>query len=169
MIRVSNLKGCNPYPFHMEHEICKGEDSKFFKTLNSQSRGYVELIIYDKGQIISPYGLPMVNTFILLCSATVLNSSHLALRNAKRLNSAVFLSLTIILGIFFMFFQCSEYNKATLKFNDGIYASCLYSLTGLHGFHVALGICVLFICFINILKKNYTAKFHQSFYYAIMY
>lgn len=166
MIRVSTL-GINVknsfFPVSAENEISE------FRKLNAYSRSFIQLVIHDKGQIISPYGLPLTNTLILLCSAATLNASHVSLKRSNYLKSLVMLSTTILLGLTFMFFQFLEYKGATLKFNDGIYSSCLYSLTGLHGFHVALGICVLLICLVNIAKKNYTAKYHQSYYYGIMY
>jgi len=166
MIRLSTL-GINVK--NMNFPVSAENDIKEFRKLNAYSRSFIQLVIHDRGQIISPYGLPLTNTLILLCSAATLNASHASLKRSKYTKSSVMLFITVLLGLTFMYFQFLEYKGATLKFNDGIYSSCLYSLTGLHGFHVALGILVLLICFTNIIKKNYTAKYHQSFYYGIMY
>ena len=166
MIRVSTIG----FDVHsLTFPVSPDNEIKEFRKLNAYSRSFIQLVIHDKGQIISPYGLPLTNTLILLCSAATLNASHASLKRAMYFKSILLLSITILLGLTFMYFQFLEYKGATLKFNDGIYSSCLYSLTGLHGFHVALGICVLFICLVNIAKKNYTAKYHQSYYYGIMY
>jgi len=46
--------------------------------------------------------------------------------------------------------------------NDGVYGAVFFSLTGLHGLHVYIGVMFLFFgLFIN-LKKHY-GKFFRSF------
>lgn len=124
---------------------------------------------YDKGQLLNPYKLPLLNTFILLSSAGTLNVSHLYLRKSKFFKSLFFLLLTIFLGFFFVCIQYKEYKESSLQYNDGIYAACFFSLTGLHGFHVILGLFCLIVCFLNICLLNYTSSFHQSFHYSILY
>lgn len=53
------------------------------------------------------------------------------------------LSYTIFLGAIFIYCQYHEYKHASFDMTDGIYGSIFYSLTGLHGSHVLIGVCLL--------------------------
>jgi cytochrome c oxidase subunit 3 len=128
---------------------------------------YIHFNIFDKGRLINPYGVPLFNTFILLSSAASLNAAHKAVRKENMTRTSVFLFITIFLGLFFVGVQFYEYKNCNFSFNDGIYACAFLSLTGLHGFHVILGVMALIFCLYNFMKKNYTAKYHQSFEFAI--
>ena len=130
---------------------------------------YIHFNVFDKGRLINPYGVPLFNTFILLSSAASLNAAHKAIRKENFSRNNFFLLLTILLGLFFVGVQFYEYKNCNFSFNDGIYACAFLSLTGLHGFHVILGVLALFFCFLNFKKKNYAPKYHQSFEFAIWY
>jgi cytochrome c oxidase subunit III len=130
---------------------------------------YIHFNIFDKGRLINPYGVPLFNTFILLSSAASLNAAHKAIKKENFSRTFTYLFLTIFLGLFFVGVQFYEYKNCNFSFNDGIYACAFLSLTGLHGFHVILGVFALIICFFNFYKKNYSSKYHQSFEFAIWY
>lgn len=125
--------------------------------------------LHDKGQLINPYKFPLMNTFILLASACSLNASHTQIKLGKYLTALLLLLFTILLGLCFAFIQYKEIKNCSIQFTDGIYGSCFYSLTGLHGTHVILGIFGLFICFLNFLKHNYSQKRHDTYWFAILY
>jgi len=125
--------------------------------------------LYDNGQLISPYGYPLINTGILVASAAVLNMSHVFIKQSKYFASLIFLSAVIILGIIFTLIQYKEIKSATFQYSDGIYSCSFYSLTGLHGIHVILGIFALGVCLINFLLGNYTLRRHQTYSFAIVY
>jgi len=40
-------------------------------------------------------------------------------------------------------------------------------LTGLHGFHVFVGIVCLFLSFLRLIKNHYTTKHHNGLIFAI--
>lgn len=129
----------------------------------------VHINLHDKGQLINPYKYPLMNTFILLASACSLNASHTQIKMGKYLTALLLLLFTIVLGLAFAFIQYKEIRNCSIQFTDGIYGSCFYSLTGLHGTHVILGIFGLFICFLNFLKHNYSQKRHDTYWFAILY
>ena len=168
MIRLSSLPPFDEF-YNASYYVGSKETKSDFNRIDFLSKSYIHFVLFDSGQLINPFGLPLINTLVLLCSAATLTGSHSSLKSSMFARSIFLLIVTIVFGFIFMFFQFLEYRSTPLKYNDGIYASCLFSLTGLHGFHVALGICVLFSCYVNILKKNYTPKYHQSYYYAIVY
>ena len=140
-------------------------DTELYKTKNIK----IHVNFYDRGQLINPYRLPLLNTFILLTSAASLNISHLYIKTSKYIKSFFWLFATILLGLFFVFIQYREYRDCSFQYNDGIYAACFFSLTGLHGIHVMIGISALITCAINLLFKNYSPNFHQSYAYSILY
>ncbi|MGH8306495.1 MAG: cytochrome c oxidase subunit 3, partial [Steroidobacteraceae bacterium] len=97
--------------------------------------------------VMSPYGIPALNTLILLTSGLTVTIAHHALRSGQRGKLAVFLALTFILGFSFVGFQAHEYSEAYremgLKLSTGIYGSTFFMLTGFHGLHVTIGAILL--------------------------
>ena len=91
------------------------------------------------------WGLPFINTLVLLSSGATVTYAHHALRNNNHAKCATGLLLTIILGLIFTGTQAYEYGQATFGFADGIYSSTFYLATGFHGFHVIVGTCFLIV------------------------
>ena len=89
-------------------------------------------------ELIPPFGIPLLNTFILLASGGTVTRAHHALRVGDRKNFLVFLFLTILLGIIFTGFQAYEYQRATFSIDEGIYPSTFYMATGFHVVHTLL-------------------------------
>lgn len=111
----------------------------------------------------SPWGVPLLNTFILLLSGATITWSHYSLVLAKYTESFLALFLTIILGLTFTIIQYTEYKNAGFSINDGIYGSCFFLLTGFHGFHVIVGTIMLSITLIRFWKGLLTEIRHISF------
>src|SRR3546814_1394371 len=63
-------------------------------------------------QIIPAWGLPLLNTLILLTSGVTVTIAHHALKAGHRKQLMVFLGLTVLLGCTFLFFQVEEYIHA---------------------------------------------------------
>ncbi|HST43863.1 MAG TPA: cytochrome c oxidase subunit 3 [Luteimonas sp.] len=118
-------------------------------------------------QTIPAWGLPLLNTLILLTSGITVTIAHHALRAAQRTKLLVFLGLTVVLGCVFLFFQAEEYIHAYKELNltlgSGIYGSTFFMLTGFHGLHVALGTLMLGIIWLRCLKGHFTRDDHFAF------
>ncbi|MDX1269114.1 MAG: cytochrome c oxidase subunit 3, partial [Oceanisphaera sp.] len=95
------------------------------------------------------FGLPLINTVILLTSSVTAHLAHLALLQEQRLRLKQWLGLTVILGLTFLTLQVWEYVHAYeelgLRLDSGIYGNTFFLLTGFHGAHVTLGTLMLFI------------------------
>ncbi len=90
--------------------------------------------------VIDGFGVPLLNTVILLRSGVSVTWAHKALLHAQ---SGFFpLLTTLLLGMVFLVIQISEYVSASFSIADGVYGSVFFLLTGFHGFHVLVG-CVM--------------------------
>ncbi len=120
-------------------------------------------------ELIPPFGIPLLNTFILLASGGTITWAHHALRENDRKNFLLFLFLTILLGIIFTGFQGYEYMHATFSIDEGIYASTFYMATGFHGAHVIIGTIFLIVCLIRGCVGHFKAEKHLGFEFAAWY
>src|SRR5690242_4537670 len=88
----------------------------------------------------APWGIPLLNTLLLLSSGITITIAHHALRAGNRKGLLIFLALTVILGATFLGFQAHEYIEAythlNLTLGSGVYGSTFFMLTGFHGLHV---------------------------------
>jgi len=98
--------------------------------------------------IIDPFGVPLLNTCILLTSGVTVTWCHkLVVKPIYEEGEAlVALSITIALAILFLILQFMEYKSAAISLSDGIYGSTFYMTTGFHGFHVMIGTIMLIVC-----------------------
>ena len=116
---------------------------------------------------IPAWGLPLLNTLILLTSGITITIAHHALRADNRKQLKIFLGLTVLLGCIFLFFQAEEYipaySELNLTLGSGIYGSTFFMLTGFHGLHVLLGTIMLFVIWCRVMKGHFTPKNHFGF------
>jgi len=113
------------------------------------------------------WGIPAINTLLLLSSGVTVTWAHWGLIANKRSQLIIGLVLTILLGLTFISLQAYEYAEAyshlNLKMTTGVYGSTFYMLTGFHGFHVTLGVTMLTVILIRTLKGHFTAERHFAF------
>lgn len=118
-------------------------------------------------QTIPAWGLPLINTLILLTSGVTVTIAHHALKAGHRGVLLTFLGLTVVLGCTFLFLQAEEYIHAYTELNltlgSGIYGSTFFMLTGFHGAHVTLGTLMLAIIWLRCLKGHFKKDDHFAF------
>jgi cytochrome c oxidase subunit 3 len=118
-------------------------------------------------QTMSAWGLPLVNTLLLLASGVTLTIAHHAIKAGQRSKLLLWLGATVVLGSVFLFFQVEEYIHAyrdlNLTLGSGIYGSTFFMLTGFHGVHVTLGTIMLIVIWFRVLKGHFTADSHFGF------
>lgn len=109
------------------------------------------------------WGLPAINTLILLISGATLTWAHHGLikNNRQQLKTGLF--LTIALGVAFLILQAYEYNHAWFSFDSGIYGSLFYMLTGFHGMHVTMGTIMLIVILMRAAKGHFSSDNHFAF------
>ncbi len=116
-----------------------------------------------------PFGLPYLNTLILLLSGTTITWAHFDLleNNVKGMIEKT--GYTVLLGFTFLAIQVYEYSHATFAFTGGIYPSTFYMATGFHGFHVFVGAVFLSVCWLRARKGHFTVDDHFGFEAAAWY
>ena len=118
-------------------------------------------------EVIPAFGLPAINTAILMTSGVTITIAHHSLKAGNRMVLNIFLALTFLLGFTFVFLQAHEYMEAyqhmNLTLGSGIYGSTFFMLTGFHGFHVTVGAIMLTVIWIRCLRGHFTPTNHFAF------
>ncbi len=113
------------------------------------------------------WGIPAINTVLLLTSGVTLTWAHWALIKNNRPQLIAGLALTILLGAVFMSFQVYEYMHAYselgLTLGAGIYGATFFITTGFHGMHVTLGAIMLSVILARCLKGHFSEHNHFAF------
>ncbi len=113
------------------------------------------------------WGIPAINTLILLSSGVTLTWSHWGLKKNDRTQMILGLMATIALGALFMGLQAYEYIHAyqelNLKLTTGMYGSTFFLLTGFHGLHVTLGATMLLVILLRSMKGHFSDHNHFAF------
>jgi len=129
--------------------------------------------IVEPFQTMGPFWLPTINTALLLSSGVTITIAHHALREGHRGKTIAFMWITVLLGLTFLFVQGYEYMHAyrdlNLKLSSGIYGTTFFMLTGFHGFHVFVGMLMLFFITLRLHKGHFTAERHFGFEGAAWY
>ena len=123
-----------------------------------------------KGAAFTPmgaWGIPAINTALLLSSGATVTWAHWGLLRNKRTQLALGLGATVVLGILFLGFQAYEYHHAYtelgLTMGAGAYGATFFMLTGFHGFHVTLGTVMLLVILLRSLSGHFSAERHFAF------
>jgi cytochrome c oxidase subunit 3 len=113
----------------------------------------------------SGHRLPRFDTAFAALNSIVLFGSgvtmHFALENWKHLNREKFnfwLVATIGLGIAFLLGQAYEYHNAAVSWAGSTMGASFFTLTGMHGFHVFLGVIYLVVLLFQANRGVYTSS-----------
>ncbi len=123
-----------------------------------------------KGPAFTPmgaWGIPALNTALLLSSGATVTWAHWGLLRNKRSHLVLGLAATVLLGSVFLGFQAYEYhhayNELGLTMGAGAYGATFFMLTGFHGFHVTLGTIMLAVILLRSLSGHFSAERHFAF------
>ena len=118
-------------------------------------------------EAVNAWGLPFLNTCLLLTSGVTITLAHHALKDNKRKVCIFWMWCTVALGVGFLYSQANEYMEAykdlNLTLKSGGYGSTFFMLTGFHGAHVTLGTIMLTVITLRLMKGNFTPDHHFGF------
>ena len=113
------------------------------------------------------WGLPLLNTLILLSSGVTVTWAHWGLLQENRMQLIKGLAATVTLGFLFVALQAYEYHEAYtemgLTLGSGIYGSTFFMLTGFHGLHVTIGSIMLSVILFRSWKGHFSPQNHFGF------
>ena len=113
------------------------------------------------------WGIPAINTLLLLSSGITVTWAHWALKKGNRGQLILGLAATVTLGIIFLGLQAYEYHHAYtelgLTLGSGVYGATFFMLTGFHGFHVLVGTTMLIVMLFRSMAGHFTADHHFAF------
>ena len=113
------------------------------------------------------WGIPAVNTLILLSSGATVTWAHWGLLKNNRSQLVVGLFLTVALGLAFLALQAYEYvyayQELGLTLKTGVYGATFFMLTGFHGLHVTMGTIMLIVILVRALKGHFRPDHHFGF------
>src|ERR1700727_741009 len=114
-------------------------------------------------EVLSP---PILYTICLLSSSLTIHLAAKSLRGGKVRSFGAWWLLTITLGAIFLYGTASEWHR--LIYTDGLtistnlFGTTYYSLVGLHGFHVIVGllglITVMAFTLVGVVKQEHTER-----------
>lgn len=110
-----------------------------------------------------PVFLTSINTVFLIASSFTFHFGEVAVKKGK--SGLGWLLITILLGSLFVGIQCKEWTHLYhegLWFNTGgVYGSSFFVITGFHGLHVAIGVALIFWCFLRqMFTRCFTPERH---------
>lgn len=117
----------------------------------------------------NPWGVPLVNTLILLLSGCTITWAHESMIVQNRVDTFLGFFFTIVLAISFTLLQIKEYRDAPFNISDSVYGSTFFLATGFHGFHVIIGTCFIIVCAFREQHYHFTPKSHVGFEAAAWY
>jgi len=106
-----------------------------------------------------PFELPVavagMNTAILVSSSFTIHYALEGIRKGNKQAMKLGLVLTWLLGLTFLFVQINEYVHLGFSDRTEAFGTIFYSLTGLHGAHVFIGLCLLSAAVIRAFRGHF--------------
>jgi cytochrome c oxidase subunit 3 len=109
-----------------------------------------------------PLEVAGVNTAILVSSSFTIHWAQTSIAKGNRFGLKAGMLTTFLLGCTFLFIQINEYANIGFAPQDGAQQTIFYSLTGLHGAHVFIGLCLLLFVTIRSFRGHYSPESHHG-------
>ncbi|HEY7836894.1 MAG TPA: heme-copper oxidase subunit III [Solirubrobacteraceae bacterium] len=109
-----------------------------------------------------PVEVAGVNTAILISSSFTIHWAEHCIKKDNHRGLKAGILLTFLLGCTFLFVQINEYANIGFAPQDNAQATIFFSLTGLHGAHVFIGLCLLLFVTIRAFRGHYSSTQHRG-------
>ena len=113
--------------------------------------------------------LASINTVLLLSSSAALHWGERGIRRGHVGRLRAGLALTIVLGAVFLSLQGIEYHRQSLTPATDAYSSAFYTVTGVHGAHVLVGLVVLAVLSVMAARGKFDKADHAYVSNAALY
>jgi cytochrome c oxidase subunit 3 len=105
--------------------------------------------------------LPAINTLILISSSFVIHRGDTAVKKNDMKGLRLWFSATALMGTIFLLGQLYEYSNLEFGLKSNLFASTFYVLTGFHGLHVFIGICLMLAVLWRARKAEHYSQEHH--------
>jgi cytochrome c oxidase subunit III len=109
-----------------------------------------------------PVAVAGVNTAILVSSSLTLHWAQTSIKNGNRFGLQAGMTATFLLGLTFLFIQINEYVHIGFAPQDHAQATIFFSLTGLHGAHVTIGLILLGMVTVRAFRGHFSPEEHHG-------
>jgi cytochrome c oxidase subunit 3 len=109
-----------------------------------------------------PVAVAGVNTGILWSSSFTMHWAQISIKKGNRFGLKAGIVATFLLGATFLFVQINEYANIGFAPQDHAQQTIFYSLTGLHGAHVTIGLLLLLIVMVRSFRGHYSPEEHRG-------
>jgi cytochrome c oxidase subunit 3 len=109
-----------------------------------------------------PVEVAGMNTAILVSSSFTIHWAEQAIKKGNRFGLKAGMLTTFLLGCTFLFIQINEYANIGFAPQDAAQQTIFYSLTGLHGAHVFIGLLLLLFVTIRSFRGHYSPESHRG-------
>ncbi|MGO9319604.1 MAG: heme-copper oxidase subunit III [Solirubrobacteraceae bacterium] len=109
-----------------------------------------------------PVPVAFVNTLILVSSSFTLHWAETSIKRGNRFGLKAGMLSTFLLGCTFLFIQINEYANIGFAPQDHAQQTIFYSLTGLHGAHVLIGLLILLSVTVRAFRGHYSPDSHRG-------
>jgi cytochrome c oxidase subunit 3 len=110
-----------------------------------------------------------VNSIVLFGSGVTMHLAMEAWKHAQRTRFVGFIIATILLGCTFLSGQIYEYAHLHDTWAGSTFGAFFFTLTGMHGFHVFIGVIFLITVLIQALRGTYTTQRYMGLTAATLY
>ena len=109
-----------------------------------------------------PEDVAGINTAILLSSSLTIHWALTGIKNGNRFALKAGMLSTFVLGLTFLTVQINEYIHIGFAPAYAAQSTVFYALTGLHGAHVFIGLCLLLMVNIRSFRGHYSPQAHMG-------
>jgi cytochrome c oxidase subunit 3 len=104
----------------------------------------------------------LFNTFILVSSSFTMHWAQTSIKHGNHWGLRAGILTTFLLGCTFLFIQINEYANIGFAPQDAAQQTIFYSLTGLHGCHVFIGLLLLLFVTIRSFRGHYSPEEYRG-------
>ncbi|MCC6383001.1 MAG: heme-copper oxidase subunit III [Dehalococcoidia bacterium] len=104
------------------------------------------------------FSLAGPGTAILLSSSATMVWAELSIRRGRQGRLRAGMAVTSVLGLVFLAIQSIEYATSEFTPRTNAYGSLFFIITGIHGLHVAVGLCMLAVVQLRAWLRHFDAE-----------
>jgi cytochrome c oxidase subunit III len=106
-------------------------------------------------------GVASILTVILVASSVCVQIAIRATRAGASGRAALWLGVTVALGIAFLALQAYDYSQLGFGLKDGVFGTLFYVMTGIHMAHVVGGVVFLSLVFVQLRRGRLSERHHD--------